>query len=230
MKYTFLCILIFGKLLFCEAQNSENVTIEYDLGNGGSIVLSKQTHDSLQATIVGDSSAIMTILRQKIDELYCVKRNNLFSNLTGQYVPDFEARDTEGGMQRPGRYRGRVLVLHFWSFWGNSFENEIPELNRLLGIYEKEGLAVLSFTGITLGEDEKKKLQEHPIKFPLVDNAYIFADDFFKSKLIRPCLVFVNKEGKMVHFYDGWMLPKSRHNLNPVLHFDLEDKVKALIK
>ena len=232
MKYLFFFIPTFWATVFsCEAQSREKGGVEYELANGGSVFLSQHTYDSLVTPImVNDSFRGNRVNTRKIYDFYCDKRNNLFSNMAGQPVPDFEAKDTEGYLQRAGMYKGRVLILHFWSFWGNSFDNEIPELNRLVATYQKDGLAVLSFTGVPLGEEEKKKLQENPIKFPLVENAYIFADAFFKTRLMRPCLVLVNKNGQMSYFYDGSMLPKNRQDPNPPLNFDFEDKIKALMK
>lgn len=232
MKYVFLFMLTFGPtIFFCAAQNREKGGVEYELANGGSVHLPQRTYDSLVTPImVNDTFRGNRVNTHKIYDFYCDKRKSLFSNMTGQPVPDFEAKDTEGYPQRAGMYKGRVLILHFWSFWGNSFDNEIPELNRLVATYQKDGLAVLSFTGLPLGEEEKKKLQENPLTFPLVENAYIFADAFFTTKLMRPCLVLVNKHGQMSYLYDGSMLPKNRQDPNPPLNFDFEDKIKELMK
>ncbi len=232
MRLAFIFISINYMVFCCNAQNTRKGNIEYDLGSGGSVILSQRTYDSLRTIKFSSDSTSVTasMATDKIFKLYQDKCKNLFLNMRGLAAPDFEAKDTEGYKQRASLYRGRVLILHFWSFWSGSFDNEIPELNRLMAEFGKDGLAVLSFTGISLGDDEKRKLKENPLKSPLIENAYLFVDDFFKTKLMRPCIVIIDKNGLMSSFYEGSMLPKSSQNPNAPADFDLEAQIKELIK
>ncbi len=150
--------------------------------------------------------------------------------MTNLPLPDFEAKDTEGYDHSTYKYRGRVLILHFWLFWSSSFDKEIPELNKLVDKYQKDGLAVLSLTSLQIGDSEKLKLKENPLNFPLIENAYEFANAFFKMQLMRPCFIIVDKNGTMRYFYDSnlvesKMLLKGENQLS-----DFEQKIVDLLK
>ncbi len=231
MKYLITFILLSIALSICFAQNREKGSIEFGLKNGGSITVSKSMYDSLVNIPMPKDSALARALQIKtINELYYSKRNSLFQNITSKPVPDFKAIDTEGYAQSASTYHGRVLVLHFWSFWSNSFHDEIPELNRLIDKYSKDGLAVLSFTSLPMKEEEKRKLKENSLKFPLIEDAYTFPDEFFQMKLMRPCIVIIDKNGMMRYFYDGQMIYKNRQNLEEKLIYDFEEHIQNLLK
>ena len=231
MKYLIVFILFPFGLTICFAQNREKGGVEYELKNGRSIIISKSTYDSLVNMPMPKDSVLARELQIKtINELYYSKRNSLFQNMIYKPVPEFKAKDTEGYAQSVSSYHGRVLVLHFWSFWSNSFHDEIPELNRLMDKYSKDGLAVLSFTSLPIKDEEKLKLKENSLKFPLIEDAHKFPDDFFQMKLMRPCIVIVDKNGMMRYFYDGQLIHKDRKNSEEKLIYDFEEHIKNLLK
>ena len=231
MKHLFIYLISSIALSVCFTQNLEKGSIEYTLKEGGTVTLSKRVYDSLATiSMTSDSTARLTTDISKIYEFYYSKRNSLYQNMTNKPVPDFKAIDTEGFKQSANAYRGRVLVLHFWSFWSNSFQDEIPELNRLIDKYSKDGLAVLSFTSLPLQSEEKQKIKENLLKFPLIEDAFMFADDFFQAKLMRPSMVIIDKNGLMRYFYDGQLIHKNRTNIEDKLTFNFEEHIQNLLK
>lgn len=164
------------------------------------------------------------------------RQDSILQKLVGQVVPDFEAKDTEGYTHRPFMYKGRVLILHFWSFWENSFRNEIPALNDIVRKYHKDGLEVLSFVGQTIGDSEKEYLKNNAVAFPLVENSYHFSEAFINMRMRLPYLVIVDKYGQMRFIYKYENLIKIDSNINEKYTevkqptFDFEYKIQELLK
>jgi peroxiredoxin len=173
------------------------------------------------------------------------KRDSITRSLINKPIPDFDAPDTEGITHRPKSYEGRVLVLHFWNFWDYSFDNEIPVLNELIEKYHREGLEILSFTDLELGESEKAILQKHPIHYPLIQNARSFMYQFIKlNYYIVPYIIIADKKGNMRYFYINGELnnKKGRTEYQPngdIIEyisrdknnkFGLEEKILSLLK
>ena len=105
---------------------------------------------------------------------------------------------------RPKAYQGRVLILHFWNFWEQSFDDEIPILNKMMGKYRGEGVEVLSFMDIEMGKDEKDNLVKNPVNFTIIPNSRAFTIKFLTEGLMRPSLILIDKQGLMRYFYiDG---------------------------
>jgi thiol-disulfide isomerase/thioredoxin len=180
----------------------------------------------------------MQIQFEKFRLEYVQKRDSFLKKAEGMPVPNFEARDTAGLIHRPSQYRGRVLILHFWNFWEYSFQNEIPKLNAIAEKYRKDGVEILSFVDLTLGDSEKKTLEKTPINFPITDNAYKFSAEFLPVRLNRPFLIFVDKQGRMRFFMTEEKLNIVRSNVNQKYvdgtklreDYSLDDKILQLLK
>jgi hypothetical protein len=167
------------------------------------------------------------------------KRDSTLKALYLSPIPDFDAPDTSGFVHRPMQYRGRVLFLHFFQFWDNSFENEIPVLNKLIDTYHKDGFDILSFVDIYFSDTERRVLREKPVHFPLVINARTFTKQFLPLRTSIPYIVLVDKMGRFRYFYinneliaekrtvqkDGSVL---REKINT--DFGLGEKIKALLQ
>ena len=163
-------------------------------------------------------------------------QDSILKTMVGQLVPDFEAKDTEGYPHRPFMYKGRVLILHFWNFWDNSFRNEIPALNEIVDKYRKDGVEVLSFVNLKIGESEREYLKHHPVRFPIVENSYQFADAFLPMKIWLPYMIILDKNNNMRFFYKHENLVKINSNFNEkytevkMPTFDFEYKIQELLK
>ena len=163
-------------------------------------------------------------------------QDSILKTMVGQLVPDFEAKDTEGYPHRPFMYKGRVLILHFWNFWDKSFRNEIPALNEIVDKYRKDGVEVLSFVNLKIGESEREYLKHHPVRFPIVENSYQFADAFLPMKIWLPYMIILDKNNNMRFFYKHENLVKINSNFNEkytevkMPTFDFEYKIQELLK
>jgi thiol-disulfide isomerase/thioredoxin len=229
MKYliTLFCCLLFSKISFAQPR--------FSLPKGLDSTLTQVEKDSFKRGLIPYT---LEIQFEKSRREYVQKRDSFLKKADGMPVPNFEARDTAGLMHRPSQYSGRVLILHFWNFWDYSFKNEIPKLNEIAEKYRKDGVEILSFVDLTLGDSEKKVLEKNPIYFPLVENAYKFAIEFMPIRLTPAYLVFVDKQGRMRFFITQETLNIVKSNVNEnvidltkkTANYSLEDKILQLLK
>lgn len=83
-------------------------------------------------------------------------------------APDFALLDTEGRTHRLSDYRGKPVIINFWTTWCPPCREEIPSMNRAWHILEKEGIAMLA---INMGEDEDTIFiftADYPADFPIL--------------------------------------------------------------
>lgn len=88
----------------------------------------------------------------------------------GQQVmaPDFELPDTEGRMHRLSDYRGKTVIINFWTTWCPPCREEIPSMNRAWNTLQQEDVVILA---INVGEDEDTIFiftADYPADFPLL--------------------------------------------------------------
>lgn len=89
--------------------------------------------------------------------------------LPGRIIaPDFELLDTNGKTHRLSDYRGRTVIINFWTTWCPPCREEIPSMNRALKRLEQEAVVML---GINMGEDEDTIFlftADYPTDFPML--------------------------------------------------------------
>jgi peroxiredoxin len=157
------------------------------------------------------------------------KRDKTLKALINSPVPDFEAPDTMGFLHHPANYRGRVLILHFWNFWDFSFEKEIPFLNKLIEKHRKDGLEILSFMDIKIGDSERRKLSKESLDFTLIPNSWQFSNKFLGIDKSKPYIILIDKQGNIRHLFINhkWSFDI---NKNFEIAADFEEKVAILLK
>ena len=237
MKY--LCLLfafIFFQTAVSLAQNNPTNKDILVMPNGVKVLADKFTESEKDSLRKGLFPRGVTLIWEDEHKKNVLRRDSLLKTMVGKPVPDFDAKDTEGYTHPPHLYRGRVLILHFWSFWDYSFYNEIPALNQLAEKYQQDGVQILSFVNMPLGVSEKTHLKTHPLAFPLVDNAHKFSNDFLLPNLWTPFIVIVDKNGLMRHFYLSDNLTTVKSHLNEKAvdikrpTYDFEEKILELLK
>ena len=93
-------------------------------------------------------------------------------------APGFELRDTDGKLHRLSDYRGKTVILNFWTTWCPPCREEIPSMNRAWQQLQQEGVVML---GVNMGENEDTIFvftADYPAEFPLLldrDGAVIAA-------------------------------------------------------
>jgi peroxiredoxin len=83
-------------------------------------------------------------------------------------APDFTLQDTSGKTHRLSDYRGRPVIINFWTTWCPPCREELPSMNRAWHQLEHEGIAMLA---INMGEDEDTIFifsADYPTDFPIL--------------------------------------------------------------
>ncbi len=83
-------------------------------------------------------------------------------------APDFSLQDTEGNTHRLSDYRGKPVIINFWTTWCPPCREELPSMNRAWHLLEKEGIAMLA---LNMGEDEDAIFifsADYPTDFPIL--------------------------------------------------------------
>jgi peroxiredoxin len=83
-------------------------------------------------------------------------------------APDFELLDTEGRKHRLSDYRGKTVIINFWTTWCPPCREEIPSMNRAWQSLRQEDVVILA---INMGEDEDTIFvftADYPADFPLL--------------------------------------------------------------
>ena len=86
----------------------------------------------------------------------------------GTSAPDFVLQDTEGRTHRLSDYRGKPVIINFWTTWCPPCREEIPSMNRAWHLLEEDGIALLA---INMGEDEDTIFifsADYPADFPML--------------------------------------------------------------
>ena len=117
----------------------------------------------------GVATAMLLLVELLFPPVSDVRAEQTLTELpAGVVAPDFELMDTEGRLHRLSDYRGRPVIINFWTTWCPPCREEIPSMNRAWQILEQEGIAMLA---INMGEDEDTIFiftADYPADFPML--------------------------------------------------------------
>jgi peroxiredoxin len=83
-------------------------------------------------------------------------------------APDFELQDTDGKLHRLSDYRGKTVIINFWTTWCPPCREEIPSMNRAWQQLRQEDVVMMA---VNMGEDEDTIFvftADYPAEFPLL--------------------------------------------------------------
>lgn len=106
----------------------------------------------------------------------------------GKPAPDFKLQALSGNDVRLSDYRGKTVVLNFWTTWCSYCKKEIPELINFHHLYEKRDIVVLA---VNLSSEEEN-----------LEQVALFAKEFE-----IPFTIPLDKEGVVGETYQIVMIP-----------------------
>ncbi len=83
-------------------------------------------------------------------------------------APDFTLPDTTGTLHSLSDYRGKVVIINFWTTWCPPCREELPSMNRAWHTIKDEGIVMLA---LNMGEDEDTIFifsADYPTDFPVL--------------------------------------------------------------
>lgn len=118
---------------------------------------------------------------------------DLIAGFEGRKAMQFMAPDIKGKEQFLGNYKGKKVILWFWSKDDGICINQIDALNLIQSRYREE-LDIISF-----GNESKQDLidfrKSYPIDFPILYNGSILGEAAYGGDLGLGRLFFLDKEG-----------------------------------
>lgn len=128
---------------------------------------------------------------------------------TGVLAPSFSAVGMDGNTHDLNNYRGKVVVVTFWSSKCQICHEEIPKLNRLAARYRNQNVVFLAFT---MENEEKVSsyVKNVPFDFTIIPNSFgvvlQYADRDRSGNLDMgfPAYFIVNQAGEIQLKTGGW--------------------------
>ncbi len=133
----------------------------------------------------------------------------------GQVVPDFKLQDTSGKEHRLSGYRGKPVMIHFWSADCPFVMRYEEQLQEIANDYSKRGVVILAIdsnaneTVSHIKEIAGKRKENYSI---LIDPSNQVADQF--GAITTPHVFIIDKEGKLI--YEGAVDDQGWSEDNPV--------------
>jgi peroxiredoxin len=137
----------------------------------------------------------------------------------GTPAPVFSLRDQTGGTITLEQFKGKVVLLDFWTPWCIPCREELPELDRLYKKFQHEGFIVVGIAVDASTEGVAKFLQKVPVSFPvLMDIKSTVAESY---RLVNmPTGYLIGRNGVIRHTYKGFekdLLPQYEKNITQLL-------------
>ena len=105
---------------------------------------------------------------REVKELSPWNATKIKKQLAGKPAPELVLTDIQGQPVTLSAFKGKTVLLDFWTTWCPPCRADAPALDKL---YRKYGEQDLAIVGISVSEDRavvEKFLKEHPHSFPVV--------------------------------------------------------------
>ena len=133
----------------------------------------------------------------------------------GEAVPDFKLHDTSGKEHRLSDYRGKVVMLHFWSATCPFVMRYDERLKEITNDYSKRDVIVLAIDSNSNETPDQIKAvaQKRGVPYPiLIDPGNKVADQF--GAITTPHVFLIDQKGKLA--YEGAVDDQGWSEDNPV--------------
>jgi peroxiredoxin len=121
---------------------------------------------------------------------------------TGSLAPDFTLDDICGKKVTLSQFKGKVIILNFWSIWCGPCLAEIPSLNKLYLEFKDKGLVVLAIAEDPAEKPVRSYIKEKGLVFPVLMDKE--RKVYFKYSLYGiPVSFLIDKKGFIVEKFIG---------------------------
>jgi thiol-disulfide isomerase/thioredoxin len=122
--------------------------------------------------------------------------------LAGKPAPEFTVTDIQGKTVTLSAFKGKTVLLDFWTTWCPPCRKDGPALDKL---YQKYGEKSLIIVGISVSEDRsvvEKYLTEHPHAYPIVLSSENDFPNEYRIELL-PTYIVIEPDGTLVSAVEG---------------------------
>jgi peroxiredoxin len=121
------------------------------------------------------------------------------SDLEGKNAPDFTLKDVlEGKEYALSQFKGKVVVLNFFTFFCGPCREEMPDLNKINNELKGKGLQTL---GIALSSDPTQirfLVKQLGLEYPVLSGTDKVSQAY-GDVVVVPTTFIINRQGKIVH-------------------------------
>jgi peroxiredoxin len=134
-------------------------------------------------------------------------------------LPELDLPDLDGREVPLRTFRGKVLMINFWTTWWPYCERERSALEALYKRYKKRGLEILA---VNMGESAaqvKAYVARHGLSFPHVLDADYKVTSMFSVRG-TPANFFVDRQGRILGGgagYRDWTTPDAHRLIESLL-------------
>ncbi len=132
---------------------------------------------------------------------------------------DFTLNDLCGKKVTLSQFRGKVVILNFWSIWCGPCLAEMPSLNKLYLEFKDKGLVVLAIAEDPAEKPVRSYIQEKGIAFSILMDKE--RKVYFKYSLFGiPVSFLIDKKGAIVEKIIGesnWVSPQMKEKISKLL-------------
>ncbi len=146
----------------------------------------------------------------------------------GEVVPDFKLKNTTDKAHQLSSYRGKPVMIHFWSATCPFVMRYEERLQEIMDDYSKRGVVILA---IDSNADESVKhikeiAERRKVNYPiLIDPKNKVADQF--GAITTPHVFIVDKNGKLI--YEGAVDDQGWSEDNPVKKHYVREALDAYL-
>jgi thiol-disulfide isomerase/thioredoxin len=145
---------------------------------------------------------ILTILFSHGVYVSCGESNHSLSRLPN--APNFVLKDLNDRKVKLSDFKGKVVVLNFWTTWCPPCRAEIPHFMDLYTAYRNKGMEVV---GIALEPSNvrgvKEFVQRYRISYPvLIGDSKVSSD--YGGIMSIPTTFVITQDGKVFRGYEGY--------------------------
>ncbi len=118
-------------------------------------------------------------------------------------APNWSLKNLDGTTVRLSDFRGKVVILDFWTTWCPPCRKEMPGLVELQKRYGARGLVVI---GVSLDEETravKPVAQSLNVNYPIVFGTPAAAE-LYGGVAVVPSTFVINREGKVTALHEGY--------------------------
>jgi peroxiredoxin len=134
-------------------------------------------------------------------------------------APDFTLNDICGKQVTLSQFRGKIVVLNFWSIWCGPCLSEMPSLNKLYLEFKDKGLVVIGIAEDPAEKPVRSYIQEKGLAFPVLMDKE--RKVYFKYSLFGiPVTFLIDKKGVSVEKFIGerdWSSPQMKEKILKLL-------------
>ncbi len=122
----------------------------------------------------------------------------------GSIAIDFKLKDIYAQAHQLSEYKGKVVMLHFWTDWCNACRAEFPRIQDFYADLKSDDFELLAINvgqAMTVSLDFKESFS---VTFPmLVDDKKAIGDLYGVEAY--PTNYFISPDGKIIKKYIGWV-------------------------